>query len=288
MLISKNGPIIDRTKIPKNPFSIYSERLNPQELSHLSAKELQKEDSINPLPIQRLYYLNKEQSDAIIPTTYDEDKEYFNKELVNTSFTRDRMSMTIEKIQKGLKTTWTAKNKEEFFSSITKSVLIVTRKEEEDYLRTSIENERNCIRDSQCEGNKIPGAKPVTLTEYLDPAERLARKQKGTLPTSRRNCVMCNRFFAAYNFINLKSECTTIPHPNIVITKRGNIVDVDGEYPSELALMTNSKEYQAMPVPVVLHIRSYYQQKVIDGVTWYIQHPSCYRKPEDIRNELFI
>ena len=141
----------------------------------MSAKELQKEDSINPLPIQRLYYLNKEQSDAIIPTTYDEDKEYFNKELVNTSFTRDRMSMTIEKIlKKDLKLHGQQRTKEEFFSSITKSVLIVTRKEEEDYLRTSIENERNCIRDSQCEGNKIPGAKPVTLTEYLDPAERLA------------------------------------------------------------------------------------------------------------------
>ena len=42
----------------------------------------------------------------------------------------------------------------------------------------------------------------------------------------------------------------------------------------ELALLTNSKEYQAMPVPVVIHLEEIIRQKVIDGVTWYIQYPS--------------
>lgn len=289
MLIREDGPEIDRKKVPKNALAIYSKDLNQEELKFLSAREIQKKDSENPLPIQKFFYMDPERRDAIISNRSESDKEYFQRGLVNTQLIRDRMSSTLEKVRNGPSVTWTAKSKEEFVSAVLKSVNIVTRRDEEGMLRTAREGERNCLNDSQCEGNFIPNARKVTLVEYLSPEERARFKEKGELPSHRKLCVMCIRKFVAYHYINARSECKSSTNTNWLASKFGNIVDQHGEYCLEQTIMTNGNKYQSIPVPVVLHVRKGYRQVVDDkeGVTYFIQDPSFYKMPEDVKKELF-
>ena len=281
LLISTKGPIIDMNKVPENRLTIYSDTLTEQELSHLSAKELQKEDAKNPLPIQRLFYTEPETREV---SSFEKDKELFQMGLINTDSTRDRMSLTITNLKKGLKSSWIPTSKAEFMDAITKSISIVTRKEEEMMMRTPLEGERNCVRDDKCEGRFIPGAKPVTLVEYLDPIQRRAFSETKTLPNARTCCVLCYRYLALYNYANIKAECTTFPDKTIVITKRGNIAGKKGEYVPEQMIATNSKDYQALPFPIVIHCRKNYRQEVRGDATYYVQD---YLKPEEVSSELF-
>jgi hypothetical protein len=290
MLVCENGPEVDMSRMPKNPLMIYSKKLEESELSHLSAKDLQKEDQKNPLASQKLFYMEPDQREPMALTTFDEDKEClrnFQHGLTNTMFTKDRMSATLDRVKRGLTGNWSPKNKEEFFIGISKSVQRVTRKEEEAWLRTPMSGERRCIRDAQCEGTKIPGCQPVILVEYLTPSELEEKERRGNLPSNRKMCVMCERYCTCYNFINIKAECSTLTQNNLIVSKRANIVGKKGEYVMEQTIMSNSKDYHALPFPVVLHVRKYYRQVVKNGVTYYEQDPSCYRRPEDVSQELF-
>ena len=147
-------------------------------------------------------------------------------------------------------------------------------------MRTSIAGERDCLMDGECEGRKIPGAKPITLTEFLDPEERAEFSRTKTLPSSRKPCVMCRRYKVVEAYINMRAECTSI-RSNMIISSYSNIVDKVGEYRSEYCIFSDSTDYQALPCPVVLHVRKWYRQVIINEITYYEQDPSCYTYPSE-------
>lgn len=250
--------------------------LSRKEMSKLSGKGLQQQDTMNPLPLQRTYYLKRKHR-----AVDQDDKEEFESEVHNVQFTPQDLSTVVDMMRQGVRS-WIPRTRPEFLEAMISSMEMCTREVEEAFLRTPVEGERRCIADEGCEGMKIEHAKPCILVEKLTRLEREEQAKTGKLPSMRKLCVMCQRYVVGYYYINTKAECDTI-RTKAVLSQYYNLADKCGEYLLEDCIMSSSRDYQGLPGPVVFQVRNKYKQEVQNGVTYFLQ--VGYKKPEQLVTE---
>lgn len=266
---------------PKDGLLTTHPEMTLRQMEDLTAKKLQEEDTKNPLPLQRTYYLEKK--DRKKSRVEPEDEKEFEAGLHSIDYSVKDMSAVIDMLAQGVRS-WIPTTRPEFLAQMIASMDLRTRKEDDAFLRTPVEGERKCISDENCEGTKIQNARPVILMEKLTSKELREKEASGgkKVPASRRLCVMCQRYIVAYFYINCRAECATL-RTNVKLSSYFNLVDKVGEYLLEDCVMSSSTEYQGLPAPVVLHTRNKYKQVVQDGVTYYQQ--IGYPRPEEAVTE---
>lgn len=254
--------------------------LSRSEMSELSGKALQQEDTKNPLPLQRTFYMGRNGRKK--RTIEQEDMDEFESEVHNVNFSRTDLSSVVDMMRKGVRS-WVPHTRKEFLEAMIASMEVCSRETEEAYLRTPVEGERRCIADENCEGMKIEHAKPCILVEMLTRKEREEKESaNGKLPITRRMCVMCRRYVVGYYHINIRAECDTM-RTKAVLSQYCNIADKCGEYILEECIMSSSMDYQGLPGPVAFQVRNKYKQEIQNGVTYFLQ--AGYKKPEQLVTE---
>ncbi len=146
-------------------------------------------------------------------------------------------------------------------SSGTEDIVCCPRAYEESFLREAINSERQCVNGDRCEGMRIPCASPFILREFHYPGQ--------APPEQRSMCLMCRRMEVSRLFFAFESGTRNIC-PGVRVSSHYNIVGVPGEYCLRDVIVSSGK-YTGLCMPVVLHMRSAYEQEVVDGVRWYRQ-----------------
>ena len=166
------------------------------------------------------------------------------------------------------------------------NVEAVTRKYEEDFLREPVGSERPCLMKSNCEGLQISSARDraFILREFLLPSEMKEYEKTGKYKTEQRLCLMCRRKELARAFINIRADGMSMKLDSTLQDYR-NIVDVKGEYCLKDCILSSRHTFEGLLDPVVLHIRSAYRLKEIDGVRHYEQWRMAY--PSTTQHFLF-
>jgi hypothetical protein len=98
------------------------------------------------------------------------------------------------------------------------------------------------------------------------------------LPEMRFPCVMCGRVWVMYNWMTARSEVSNIKG-SWRMQWYYNLQGIRGEYSMEQCIMSSKDDYQGLPLPVVIHVRHWYEQTVDkDGRVVFLQ--SGYIKPK--------
>lgn len=149
--------------------------------------------------------------------------------------------------------------------------------EEQQYLVEPARGERPCVFGAHCEGNFIPGADPITLTEFALPAS--VETRNAVLPTTssstadpqgpRYPCLMCTRAIVQLLFLTARSlhegsyTEEERAHTDSIVRRVGsisryyNMTGVVGEY-SKYDCICDAR--YGLVQPVVVHVRPYYTQ----------------------------
>jgi hypothetical protein len=158
------------------------------------------------------------------------------------------------------------------------SIEVVTRAYEEKFLREPIEDERACVMNENCQGNKLPhiNDNKFTLREFLLPSEDEEAKRTGQWPKERRLCILCKRAEIARAFINIRADGMGVKD-NVILQDYRNLVNIPGEYCLEDCILSSSTIFQGLLDPVVLHVKSAYRIQILQGVRhlqqWGMKYP---------------
>lgn len=157
-------------------------------------------------------------------------------------------------------------------SNASKTIEVVPREYETTFLREPVGNERKCANNSQCQGMKIPntGVNAFVLREFLLPSQTEHFKRTGKLPKTNQLCLLCKRNEVAKAFINIRAEGKGCKQ-NVILQDFRNMVNVPGEYCARDTIVSAENCFQGLLDPVVLHSRSAYRIKIINGVRHYDQ-----------------
>ena len=136
---------------------------------------------------------------------------------------------------------------------------------EDSFLREALNNERQCINGERCEGMMVPCASPCVLREFYLPGQQA--------PQQRTMCLMCRRMEISRLFFSFEAGEKDVC-PSVHVASHYNIVGVPGEYCSRDVIVSSGK-YTGLCMPVVLHLRSAYEQEIVNGVRWYRQTHLC-------------
>jgi hypothetical protein len=105
------------------------------------------------------------------------------------------------------------------------SMRLLTRKQEDDLLRTPRDLERYCRNDAQC---VLQVAHGRAARECLTEAEEDELERSGRLPEQRRPCLGCMRDDVLWFYLNFKRSGACVGDG--FISGHYNLVDVPGEY----------------------------------------------------------
>lgn len=158
------------------------------------------------------------------------------------------------------------------------TIEVVTRKYEQRYLREPINDERPCIMCDKCQGMQLPhiNNQKFVLREFLLPSEEEQSKRTKQWPKEGRLCILCKRAEIARAFINIRADGMGVKN-NMILQDYRNLVNVPGEYRLEDCILSSSSIFQGLLDPVVLHIKSGYRIKTIQGVRhldqWRMKYP---------------
>lgn len=158
------------------------------------------------------------------------------------------------------------------------TIEVVTRDYEQRYLREPVGNERQCIMGELCQGMQLPHVKDqkFILREFLLPSEEEQSKRTRQWPKEGRLCILCKRAEIARAFINIRADGMGVKN-NMILQDYRNLVNVPGEYRLEDCILSSSSIFQGLLDPVVLHIKSGYRVKTIQGVRhldqWRMKYP---------------
>ena len=260
-------------------------------------------DSLLPLPVQQYYYIvdqkEKEQKkkprskkkNNKIGNDLDEklpsiDMKGLEESLHRIDFTAKDLSGILDLIKLSTKP-WIPEDIVDLGRSMCSDIDIMTREQDENWLRTKHAYERDCISGQDCEGrNLIPNKEGHTLVECLSIKDQEEYMKTRNYPDTRRPCLACIRYQIAFYCINIRAECDNL-HTDALLSKIGNIVDQPGEYILSQCIMTYASEYQGLPAPVLLHCRKYYKQEMDDdGIVHYRQ--KGYLKPEELNESVRV
>ena len=166
------------------------------------------------------------------------------------------------------------------------TIEVVTREYEQRYLREPVNDERACIMGENCQGMQLHHVKDqkFVLREFLLPSEEENAKRTRQWPKEGRLCILCKRAEIARAFINIRADGMGVKH-NMILQDYRNLVNVPGEYRLEDCILSSSSIFQGLLDPIVLHIKSAYRVKTIQGVRhldqWrmkYPEHDSSFRE----------
>lgn len=138
--------------------------------------------------------------------------------------------------------------------------------------------QRFCCYGSNCQGTKVPGAKPKILREYIPLSER-EKAQREPLTDELRPCVLCGRKSICDDYMAIRSTADDVKDQYTIQNYR-NEVNTEGEYDLRQCFMSSSTEYQGMPHPVVIHCLYWYKERT-DGVEGYLQSGYIKYQSED-------
>ena len=166
------------------------------------------------------------------------------------------------------------------------TIEVVTREYEQRYLREPVGEERPCIMGDMCQGMQLPHVKDqkFVLREFLLPSEEEQSKRTRQWPKEGRLCLLCKRAEIARAFINIRADGMGVKN-HMILQDYRNLVNVPGEYRLEDCILSSSTIFQGLLDPVVLHIKSGYRVKTVQGVRhldqWrmkYPEHDSSFQK----------
>lgn len=161
---------------------------------------------------------------------------------------------------------------------------VVPRQYEEGFLREPLEGERPCLFGNECEGLQIKtntaGEGGFILREFLLPSELKEYERTGKYPEESRMCLMCKRKEIARAFVNVRADCMSMRKDSILQDYR-NIVEVEGEYCLKDCLLSRRHTYEGIVMPIVMHIQTAYELKIINGVKHYVQWRMGYPDSND-------
>ena len=144
-------------------------------------------------------------------------------------------------------------------------IVCCPRSYEEDFLREPVNDERGCSKNSACQGMLIPCDAPFVLREFFLPGEKREKNNHGL-------CLMCTRYEIARQFF--RSAAGDGMPAAAHVSKYYNSTSVPGEYNIKDCIVNPGKHF-GLTLPVVLHVRSAYELRVIDGVKQYTQCHYC-------------
>ena len=147
-------------------------------------------------------------------------------------------------------------------SAHTSDMVCCPRAYEESFLREPLNDERQCVSGSKCEGLRIPCKSPFILREFIYPGS-------SPCPEQRTMCLMCRRLEVARMFFRYESRVDKLC-ASVRVSDHYNVIGVPGEYCLQDAIVSTST-YTGLPMPVVLHVRSAYEHELRDGVQHYSQ-----------------
>lgn len=191
-----------------------------------------------------------------------------------THHTKGDMS-TIFQMLKDHSATWFPDTKlQETLRERLQTVHVVTREEEESFLRSKVaaNGERDCANGNECEGTKIVGPpSPVILVEHwLQATER---------PEQVQFCIMCKRAAITWFYVNALSEGD---HMGRLFHNHANIIEQEGEYSMDQCVISGARETHGALLPCALHCRAWYEYNGSKhGVHWFLQ--SGYHYPQVFR-----
>jgi hypothetical protein len=152
---------------------------------------------------------------------------------------------------------------------------IMTPKEWKEYSE-HMNREAKKVREfkSGIAGSKAATVKEEKTNKSIDDNNN----NNGELPEMRFPCVMCGRVWVMYNWITARSEVSGIKG-NWWMQWYYNLQGIRGEYAMEQCIMSSKDDYQGLPLPVVIHVRHWYEQTLDkDGRVVFLQ--SGYIKPK--------
>jgi hypothetical protein len=158
------------------------------------------------------------------------------------------------------------------------NIEVITREFEEKALREAVGDERECIMAENCQGMQLPHVKDqkFILREFLLPSEEEEAKRTRQWPKEGRLCILCKRAEIARAFINIRADGMGVKN-NMILQDYRNIVNIPGEYCLEDCILSSSTIFQGLLDPVVLHIKSGYRVKTVNGVRyldqWRMKYP---------------
>ncbi len=261
------------------------------------------DDNELPLPLQKFYHIlncmetenektkksKKKNNNVEVPENDNNNNKKEMKELERclrrVDFTAQDLNAVFKRIQKYTRT-WIPEHIVDMSENMFANLDIMTRGQDDFWLRTKGPDDRDCVSDDDCQGRYLmPNKSGHTLTECLTEEDQETFIKTGKLPELRRSCLACQRYFAAYYYINLRAECDNM-RTDAKLAKFCNIVDQAGEYILDQCIITSGTKYQGLPAPVVLHCRRYYEQKIDNekNIVYYIQ--KGYYKSEQITNSM--
>ncbi len=165
------------------------------------------------------------------------------------------------------------------------TIEVVTREYEERYMREVNGDERQCIMGANCQGMQLPHVtnQKFILREFLLPSEEEEAKRTRQWPKESRLCILCKRAEIARAFINIRADGMGVRN-NMILQDYRNLVNIPGEYRLDDCILSSSTIFQGLLDPVVLHIKSGYRVKVINGLRHleqyrmkYPEHASSFR-----------
>ena len=155
---------------------------------------------------------------------------------------------------------------------------VVTREYEEKFLREPVGDERPCIMQENCQGMQLSQCKDnrFVLREFLLPTEDEEAKRTCTWPKEGRLCILCKRAEIARAYINIRADGMGVKN-NMILQDYRNITGVPGEYILDDCILSSASIFQGLLDPVVLHIKSGYRVKTINGIRhleqWRMKYP---------------
>jgi hypothetical protein len=244
--------------------------------------DIQLEDKKLPLPDQQLHYTVQSKgpvklyNDSSMSTTgeffgllQDPSRTYRTNCSLVYKFLKNRMPKNIISTSRTLYT-----------GKFQMSGLPMSRKSEELALKEHIPDvTRPCARGEECCGLKIPNVPKTLLREKLLPQEELDFVSNKVLPEKTRPCVMCWRDIIMEHWQKFKHKGDSVVG-DWLATKYHNAIDAHGEYVLEQCICSTSKEYPAIPLPIVMHATWWYTYESIDGVGHF--HQTGYIYPEQL------
>lgn len=255
------------------------EEQEKQPIVFQSAKEEQDAESYLRQPLQKLFYVEPNET----ADKRDDEEEFVNNAFENVihslQYTDKDMSMVMNtlKVQGRVVHMGSRRN---LWETVIASMDIHPRSEEDAFLRTKRAGERDCCYGDACEGRKVDGGE--ILVEHLSENDLSVFHKTHKLPAVVGICLMCKRYIVAYMYINTRAECGSIPGDSMLCNFY-NLIG-KGEYALEQCIMSGTMEYQGLPAPVVLHCRRYYKKRVVEGdATYFLQQG--YIRPDDVVSE---
>ncbi len=156
------------------------------------------------------------------------------------------------------------------------NVAVVTRVEEESFLRTRVaaSGERDCASGDACEGTKIvgpPGGGVILVEHWLQGTPR---------PAAAGFCIMCKRAQITYFYFNSVAEGDDMGQ---TFHEHANIIEQEGEYTVDQCVIAGTREVHGALLPCAIHCRAWYAyQGTKDGVHWFTQpgydYPQVFRQ----------